>query len=73
MNNKTTTMTTNETLNTKRVLTLDEFCEYTGWKKAYVYQMIYKKAIPGVFKPNGGKPLFDRQIIEEWLLSNPTK
>jgi len=53
----------------KRVLNLDEACEYLGYKKSYVYKLISAGRIP-YSKPNGKKLYFDRIKLENWMLSN---
>lgn len=55
----------------KRLLTLAEFCQYTGFSKSYVYKMNSQGKIPGVCRPTGGKIWFDREKIDSWLLGNP--
>jgi len=54
----------------KKVLTLDELVEYTGFKRATIHQLTSTGRIP-FSKPNGKSVFFDREKIEEWLLSNP--
>ena len=56
----------------KRVLTIDEAVEYTGFKKSYLYQLTSAGVIPHS-KPNGKMIFFDRGKLEDWLLSNPKK
>jgi excisionase family DNA binding protein len=55
----------------KKVLNIDEACEYLGFKKSYVYKLTSAKIIPHS-KPNGGAIFFDRAKLEEWMLSNPS-
>ena len=59
-------------INDKKVLTLDETCEYLGYKKSYMYQLLCAGILPSS-KPNGKKVFFDREKLDEWALSNPTK
>lgn len=61
-----------EAVNNKRVLTFDEALEYTGYKRSYFYKLTYAGIIPHS-KPNGKAIFFDREKLEEWLLSNPRK
>lgn len=58
-------------LSQKRILTLSEFCAYTGLKSSYVYKLTHAGKIPGVSKPLGKKLYFDREQIDAWLLGNP--
>lgn len=53
----------------KRVLNLDEACLYLGYKKSYVYQLTSAGVLP-FSKPNGKRIYFDRNLLEEWMLSN---
>lgn len=57
---------------TKRVLTFDEACLYTGYKPSYMQKLTSGGVIP-CSKPNGKSLFFDREKLEEWLLSNPRK
>lgn len=54
----------------KRVLSLEEGCAYLGYKKSYVYKLISAGKLP-YSKPNGKKIYFDREKLEDWMLSNP--
>lgn len=54
----------------KRVLSFEEGCTYLGYKKSYVYKLISAGKLP-YSKPNGKKIYFDREKLEEWMLSNP--
>lgn len=56
----------------KNVLTFDEAVSYTGYKRSYIYKLTYAGIIPHS-KPNGKSIFFDREKLEEWLLSNPRK
>jgi len=55
----------------KKVLTLDEACEYLGFKKSYVYKLTSAGILP-YYKPNGKTIFFDRVQLEGWMLSNPS-
>ena len=55
----------------KKVLTFDEACKYCGYSESYLHQLVKRKIIPGS-KPNNGAIFFEREKLEEWLLSNPT-
>lgn len=54
----------------KRVLTLDEAAAYTGYSKGYIHKLTSSGILP-YSKPNGKNLFFDREKLEEWLLSNP--
>ena len=56
-------------LSQKRVLSLEEGCQYLGYKKSYLYKLLCSNRIP-YSKPNGKKIFFDREKLEEWMLSN---
>ena len=55
----------------KRVLTFDEACLYTGFAKSYMYKLTSSGKIP-YSKPNGKVIFFDREKLDQWLLSNST-
>ena len=52
----------------KKVLTLIEACEFLGFKKAYVYKLVHYGILP-YSKPNNGKVFFEREKLENWMLS----
>ncbi len=54
----------------KRVLTLAEGCEYLGYAKSYVYKLTSAGVLPHS-KPNGKTIYFDKEKLEQWMLSNP--
>lgn len=62
----------NQILSTKKVLTLDEFCSYTGFKKSYVYKLTSNRQVPYSSK-NGKSLFFEKDLIDNWLLDNPIK
>jgi len=51
----------------KKVLTFDEACLYTGYKKSYMYKLTSKNIIPHS-KPNRRSIFFDRERLEKWML-----
>jgi excisionase family DNA binding protein len=55
----------------KRVLTFDEGCNYLGYAKSTIYKMTSAGILP-FSKPNGKSIFFDRQKLEDWMLSNPS-
>lgn len=52
----------------KRVLTIDEACEYLGYKKSYLYKLTSAGIIPHS-KPNGKSIFFSLEKLENWMLS----
>jgi len=56
----------------KKVLTMDEAVQYTGFKKGYMYTLTKTGVIPHS-KPNGKFIFFDREKLDQWLLQNPVK
>jgi len=54
----------------KKVLNFQECLEYTGFSKNHLYRLTSTQAIP-YSKPSGGKIFFNKEKIDEWLLSNP--
>jgi len=59
-------------LQTKDVLTLKEFCQYTGFSKVYAYRLLSKRAIP-FSKPTGGNVFILKSDVIKFLASNPIK
>lgn len=55
----------------KKILTFHEGCEYIGYKPSYVYKLTMAGVLP-FSKPNGKKIFFEREKLEEWMLSNAT-
>lgn len=55
-----------------KVLSFEEGCEYLGYKKNYVYKLTSAGILP-FSKPNGKKIFFDREKLEDWMLSNANK
>jgi excisionase family DNA binding protein len=53
----------------KRVLTFDEGCNYLGYAKSYVYKLTSSGILP-FSKPNRKSIFFDREKLEQWMLSN---
>ena len=56
----------------KRVLNIDEACEFLGYKKSYIYRLTSMGVLP-YSKPNGKKLYFDRDKLERWMLSNESE
>lgn len=55
-----------------KVLTFEQGCQYLGYAKSYVYKLTSAGILP-FSKPHGKKIFFDREKLEEWMLSNPSK
>lgn len=56
----------------KSVLNFEEFCIYTGLSSSFAYKLTSARAIE-YSQPNGKKIYFNRQIVDNYLLSNPVK
>lgn len=52
-----------------RVLTFEQGCQYLGYAKSYVYKLTSAGILP-YSKPNNKSIFFDREKLEEWMLSN---
>ena len=52
-----------------KVLTFEQGCQYLGYAKSYVYKLTSSGILP-YSKPNGKSIFFDREKLEEWMLSN---
>jgi len=59
-------------LGTKKVLTLEEACDYTGISRSYLYKLTAAGNIPHS-KPNGKMIFFDIDRLNQWLLRNDRK
>ncbi|MGV0923969.1 helix-turn-helix transcriptional regulator [Empedobacter tilapiae] len=59
-------------LNKKKVLTPDELSNYTGYSKSTIYKMVQNNILPHS-KPNGKHLFFDKDLIDQWLLSKGNK
>lgn len=57
----------NVNTNIKRVLTIDDVVELTGYTKEYIYKLVWLKEIPH-YKPNKKRLYFERGEIENWML-----
>ncbi|UCS92508.1 helix-turn-helix domain-containing protein [Echinicola marina] len=53
----------------KDILNVEELCEYTGFKKSFIYKLVHEGKIP-YSKPNGKVLFFERKKIDAWLLQN---
>lgn len=55
-----------------KVLTFEQGCQYLGYAKSYVYKLTSAGILP-YSKPNNKSIFFDREKLEDWMLSNPNK
>lgn len=53
---------------TKPFLTVEELASYLGVKTSYIYKMTHNREIP-YYKPGGKMVYFNREEIDEWVLS----
>jgi excisionase family DNA binding protein len=56
----------------KKVLTMEEVCNYTGIANSYMYKLTSQSRIPHS-KPLGKLIFFDKEKIDNWLLQNNKK
>lgn len=59
-------------LGSKKVLSFDEACDYTGFSRSYMYKMTSSNTIP-FSKPNGKVIFFEKEKLDKWLLQNGIK
>ena len=52
-----------------KVLTFEQGCKYLGYAKSYVYKLTSAGILP-YSKPNGKSIFFEREKLENWMLSN---
>jgi len=50
----------------QKYLSIDEAAEKLGFKKSYVYKLVWARTIPH-YKPNGGRLLFNAAEIDAWI------
>ena len=53
---------------TKSFLTVEELASYLNVKTSYIYKMTHNREIP-FYKPGGKMIYFNREEIDEWVLS----
>ena len=61
-------VTANVIFNTKKVLTSEEAAKYMGISLSYLYRLTSEMKIPHS-KPTGKMVYFDREELEQWLMS----
>lgn len=59
-------------LSSKTVLSLEEFCLYTGYSKSRTYKLTSTRQVPHS-KPNDKSIFFSKEEVDRWLLKNPVK
>jgi excisionase family DNA binding protein len=69
-NNNTSANLESLLLANKKVLNVPELSEFTGLSKSWIYKLCQQRKIPHSC-PNGKLLMFDREKIQDWLLSNP--
>jgi len=52
----------------KKILTLEETCNYTGYTKSYMYKLTSGQQIPHMKR--GKKVFFDKDEIDAWIRYN---
>jgi len=55
----------------KKVLSFREAASYLGFSKSYLYKLTSSGIVPHS-KPSGKKLYFDKERLDQWLLSNTT-
>ena len=55
-----------------KVLTFEQGCQYLGYAKSYVYKLTSSGILP-FSKPNNKSIFFEREKLENWMLSNANK
>ena len=53
----------------KKYLSVREAAEYIGYSVGYIYKLVAINAIP-CYVPNGGRIIFNRVELDEWIRSN---
>ncbi|MEO6704806.1 MAG: helix-turn-helix domain-containing protein [Ginsengibacter sp.] len=56
-------------LQNKKILSIDEACQFLGYKKSYLYKLTSSGLLP-FSKPNGKKIFFEREKLENFMLRN---
>lgn len=59
-------------LNNKKIFTVDELSEYTGFSKSYIYKLVARNELP-FSKPLGKILFFEKLKIDEWILQKSNK
>ncbi len=59
-------------ISNKKVLTLEEAADFTGYKPSYLYKLTSAREIP-YSKPKGGALFFNKEKLESWMQQNEVK
>lgn len=60
-------------MNTKRWYTVEEIAHYLGYSKDHIYKLKNDSFIENIhFYKKGGKILFDRAAVDEWVVKGET-
>lgn len=59
-------------LKDKKYLSVREAAEYIGYSAGYLYKLAAIHALP-FYAPNGGRIIFKRVELDEWIESNGKK
>ncbi len=57
-------------LSQKKVYNVDDLSRVTGYSKSFIYKATASRELPHS-SPRHGRLFFDRDAIDDWLLSNP--
>ena len=63
---------TQQAITKKEVMTVDDVCEFLGFKKSYIYKLTHERKIP-FYKPEGKMIFFKRSEMTVWVLRNRHK
>ena len=56
----------------KKYLSVRETAEYIGYSVGYVYRLVALNVLPH-YTPNGGRIIFNRTELDEWIARNGKK
>ncbi len=70
--NEIQSLVTQAVLSHKKALTVEEAAIYTGRSTSDLYHLTSTRVIP-FSKPKGKMIYFDREELEEWMLSKPVR
>ena len=65
-------MEENRRLTEKTYLSVRETAEYLGYSPGYIYRLASLNVLPH-YAPNGGRILFNRLELDEWVANNGRK
>ena len=58
--------------NQKTVLSIETFCNYTGFSRSFANKLTSSNQIP-FYRPGGKHIVFNKSEVDEWLLNNRIK